>query len=249
VPGLQACNSYSTSENDFGSGGLGGDAGIDGGVSLAGSDGYFGGGGGGGAAQCAGLTGCGGMQGAGGAGGFGGGGGAGGSWPGGLAGAGGNGGFGGGAGVNGLGLEAAAVGLPGFGAGAAVANAGGGGGAGFGGAIFIRSGHLDLHHVVFASNVANGGASLHGESGKGKGAALYVLRTLSNANGNDQGLPATLPTVAGCGNSLSANAASDAGNVNADNADVFGADRTGLTLVCGDRIFADTGDAPWDNAK
>jgi hypothetical protein len=184
------------------------------------------------------------MQGAGGDGGFGGGGGARGSWPGGLAGAGGNGGFGGGAGVNGLGLEAAAVGFPGFGAGAAVANAGGGGGAGFGGAIFIRSGHLDLHHVVFATNVANGGVSLHGESGQGKGAALYVLRTLGNANGNDQGMPATLPTVTGCGNSLSANAASDAGIVNTDNADVFGADRTGLTLTCGDRIFADTGDSP-----
>jgi len=77
-----------------------------------------------------------------------------------------------------------------------------------------------------------------------KGGAIFALSDLANANGNDEGMPSTLPVVTGCANAFVDNLAPDAGSGNRDNADVFGADRTGLALDCGERIFADGFDLP-----
>jgi hypothetical protein len=117
---------------------------------------------------------------------------------------------------------------------------GGGGGGGLGGAIFIRSGHLDMQNSSFTSNTATGGgANANANPGQGKGGAIFVVHILGNANANDQGMPTALPTVSGCQNTLSGDSASDAGTTPRDNADTFGVDQVGLTLACNDRIFAD----------
>jgi hypothetical protein len=163
-------------------------------------------------------------QGTGGSGGFGGGGGFGsGELGGGLSGGlgfgfGGNGGFGGGGGgaIGGGGLF---IGLPkggkgGFGGGdgdaAAFLSPGSkeigtttpGGGAGFGGAIFIRSGSLTLTNTTLTNNSATGGnigapnGNFNATNGLGLGGAIFVMNTTTNTNGNNQGMPTTLPIVA-----------------------------------------------------
>lgn len=55
----------------------------------------------------------------------------------------------------------------------------------------------------------------------------------------DEGMPADLPTVTGCGNSFSNSTAADAAATSSDNVHTFGADLAGLVLACGDRIFFD----------
>jgi hypothetical protein len=223
----------------FGGGGGGGAAPGTSYQSTPGASGGFGGGGGGGA-------GSGGMfnnfdiGSSGGDGGFGGGGGAGGNATSSNGGSGGMGGFGGGGGSNG---QMAAFGLGGFGGGDAAE--GGGGGAGFGAAIFIRSGHLDVVNSQFSFNTSTHGMSSNNvDHGLAKGAAIFAVDVLVNGNGNIQGMPAALPTVTGCADTFANSTAADAGSSNTDNADVFGADRTGLTLACDDRIFADSFDPP-----
>jgi hypothetical protein len=204
-----------------------------------GGSGGFGGGGGGGAGTLNGGT-----AGVGGAGGFGGGGGVGGS-SGTTAGAGGSGGFGAGGGTNGRGETGSGSGAGGFGGGDAIFNAvGGGGGAGLGGAIFIRSGNLNLQNTAFLANTATRGTSTTGNPSFGKGGAVFALHILSETNGNNQGMPTALPRVTGCGNYFpppgTLNTASDAGTSSRDNADTFGVDKSGLELIsCLDRIFAD----------
>ena len=84
----------------------------------------------------------------------------------------------------------------------------------------------------------------NGGHGLAKGAAVFALNILTNANGNDQGMPAALPQVTGCANTFGSSTAPDAGTGNRDNVDVFGADRLGLTLACGDRVFTDGFDPP-----
>jgi hypothetical protein len=135
---------------------------------------------------------------------------------------GGNGGFGGGGGNFGLlgsvdksppdygssyRLNASIIGSPGlggFGGGNAgsVAN-GSGGGAGMGGAIFVRAGSLSLNNTHFTENRVAGGR-VHQwledyedkpQAGQALGAAIFVLHTLNNPNGNNQGMPDALPTV------------------------------------------------------
>jgi len=145
----------------------------------------------------------------------------------------------GGAGSNGAGEGGSSVGAAGLFGGAATLNGGGGGGGGIGGAIFIRTGSLDLQNTLFDQNASSGGASALGSGGQGKGGAIAVLADLGNGNGNDQGMPSVLPTITGCANAFSANSASDAGTSIRDNADVYGIDRVALTLACGDGIFAD----------
>jgi hypothetical protein len=219
-----------------GGGGAGGANGLN--PSQPGAYGGFGGGGGGGAG--AGNPTNSNTAGAAGAGGFGGGGGAGGSTdvnPG-VIGSGGNGGFGGGAGAGGIGQFTGTPGTGGFGGGGVV-ESGGGGGAGFGGAIFIRSGSLDLQSSTFTSNTATRGTASPGGAGLGKGGAVFALHITTNTNGNDLGMPAVLPTVTGCANGFSANTADDQGAATRDNNDAFGVDSAGLALECGDRIFAD----------
>jgi len=230
------------SAGGFSSGG-GGGGGSTGGsfASQPGGGGGFGGGGGGGAGQC---SNAGGAAGIGASGGFGGGGGAGGSFVNAPGVSGGGGGFGGGGGANGYGEGAASVAGGGFGGGDAAlisfATAGGGGGGGLGGAVFIRSGHLDVQNSTFSSNAATGGgANANANPGQGKGGAIFAVHILAEANGNDQGMPAALPTVSGCANTFNGNSAVDAGTTHLDNADTFGADQVGLALACNDRIFAD----------
>jgi len=99
-------------------------------------------------------------------------------------------------------------------------------GAGMGGAIFVRAGQLSLTNVAFESNSAYGGYNhpdivevivepidgpllveqpmilerkiMPVESAAGYGGALFVMHTLENGNGNDQGMPSVLPTVSMC---------------------------------------------------
>jgi len=219
----------------FGGGGGGGAGSPSSSVaSQAGAPGGFGGGGGGGAG--AGGTTNSTIPGAGADGGFGGGGGGGGSS--GFehgGGSGGDGGFGAGAGAGGTGTYYGGAGAPGFGGGG-VFESGGGGGAGFGGAIFIRSGRLDLVNNVFENNSSEIG-STSGYPGLAKGGAVFALHILHNASGNDQGMPATLPTVTGCANTFTTNDAADAGNTDLDNVSTFGTSRNRLKASC-DVVFA-----------
>jgi len=110
--------------------------------------------------------------------------------------------------------------------------------------IFIRAGSLDLQNTFFDQNASSGGASALGSGGQGKGGAIAALTDIDDGNGNNQGMPAALPVVTGCENTFNSSTSSHAGTANDDNADVFGADSLGLTLGCGDRVFADDFDAP-----
>ncbi len=185
-PGATAGTAGNTTGGNggFGGGGGGGAAG-----GFGGAAGDFGGGGGGtGAAAADG----------GGAGGFGGGGGGGID----LGGAGGLGGGGGGAGYG----SGAAGGLHG-GAGIGV---NGGGGAGLGGALFVRSGRVNLINTRFSANSTSGGAGAgSGERGLGKGGALYA------APGSTVVSADTAPLFGG-------NTAQDGGSDAADNQNLYG---------------------------
>lgn len=222
----------------MGGGGGGGGGGNPSNTSKPGGAGGFGGGGGGGAGICT-QSGCPTIAGAGASGGFGGGGGAGGSAGNAVgAGNGGNAGFGGGAAAGGLGNPSGVNGGAGFGGGG-VSEGGGGAGGGFGGAVFVRAGHVTIGNSKFYGNAATGGTGLVGFSGVGKGGAIAAIPSIDNGNGNNQGMPTALPSIAGCANAFSENGSGSAGSTSRDNVDTFGVDRTGLTLTCGDRIFAD----------
>ncbi|MCF3592380.1 DUF4347 domain-containing protein, partial [Planktothrix agardhii 1029] len=190
-------SNYGGSAGVGGSGGAGGFGGGGGeGNNVNGGAGGFGGGGGGG-------NGSGGGNAQGGAGGFGGGGGG-----GYRASTGAAGGYGGGAGAGGS--VGGAGGVGGTFAGNGINNGGfGGGGAGLGGAIFVRQGSLTLNNTVFNNNTATGGSSTN--NGQGKGGALFVMQSLTNRNGNNQGMPTVLPTVTGTNVFGTANTAANAG--------------------------------------
>ncbi|MEG4225653.1 MULTISPECIES: DUF4347 domain-containing protein, partial [unclassified Microcoleus] len=158
--------------------------------------------------------------------------------------AGGRGGFGGGGG----GWGNTSFGLGGYGGGGGGSNStnggnfGGGGsgyryggsGAGLGGAIFIRQGALTLNNTAFTNNTATGGTGA--SPGQGKGGAIFAMQSLTNANGNNQGMPTALPIVTsfGLGATFTSNtAANQAGTPaattsangvgnNQDNNDVYG---------------------------
>jgi hypothetical protein len=77
-----------------------------------------------------------------------------------------------------------------------------GAGAGFGGAIFIRSGSLTLTNTTLTNNSATGGTNTTGvtfdglsTNGQGLGGAIFVMNNTTNTNGNNQGMPTTLPIV------------------------------------------------------
>ena len=168
---------------------------------------------------------------------------------------GGSGGFGGGAG-------AGYYGRGGFGGGNS--GGGGGGGGGFGGAIFVRSGTLNLTNTSFSNNTATGGtgASNGASNGQGLGGAIFALSSLTNTNGNNQGFPSTLPIVTFFGSPTfsSNNAANDAtttpgfglGNLFDDN-DLYGSQYVGGTTIAldsGNLVITDTGNsANSDNLK
>lgn len=67
----------------------------------------------------------------------------------------------------------------------------GGDGAGLGGALFVRSGSLSLTNTTFARNSAEKG----GGNAQGLGGAIFVLDRTDNGNGNNQGMPSSLPNV------------------------------------------------------
>ncbi|MEL7331986.1 MAG: calcium-binding protein [Cyanobacteria bacterium J06560_2] len=69
----------------------------------------------------------------------------------------------------------------------------GGGGAGLGGGIFIRTGSLNLIDTEFFYNSAVGGFGYN--YGQGLGGAVFALHTTQNTNGNNLGMPDTLPIV------------------------------------------------------
>ncbi|MFN6500753.1 MAG: calcium-binding protein [Nostoc sp. DedQUE01] len=190
----------------FGSTGGGGSSGGAGGTAGGGNGGFGGGGGGGGSVQF--------NSGMGGNGGYGGGGG------GGLSGyyggptgyfaggAGGAGGFGGGAGGAGT-----------FGGGG---NSIGGGGGGLGGGIFVRSGSLTLNNTSFTNNTARGGTGF--QSGQGLGGGIFIMQSLTNPNGNNQGMPTVLPTVNSVGSqpTFSGNTAANDAGTPTNNDNVYG---------------------------
>ena len=123
---------------------------------------------------------------------------------------GGDGGFGGSAGDS---YKALIHGEPGFGANRIF-------GAGMGGAVFVRSGVVSFNNVRFTGNQAAGGFNQF-SSAQGLGGALFILHTLSNSNGNNRGMPSTLPYVDACGLQFFTNSAtSDSGTAN-NNDDVF----------------------------
>ena len=222
------------------SGGFGGGGGGAAGAALlyaqapSGADGGFGGGGGGGG----GASGSEGGGGNGGLGGFGGGGGGGGGGDF-FVGSGGNGGFGAGGGGSGISNGGSGNGgVGGFGGGDAEGG-GSGSGAGFGGAIFIRTGTLDLVNTSFTqSTAANGPASGGAGPALAKGGAVFALASLTPANGNKQGYPDELPTVTGCNVVFNGSVAASAADTDTDNVDTYGVSRAGLIDNVCDGIFA-----------
>ncbi|WP_216670796.1 beta strand repeat-containing protein, partial [Microcoleus asticus] len=153
--------------------------------------------------------------GAGGGGGFGGGGGYGfgGGGGGGFGGGGGYGFGGGGGGGYGGGGGGGYGGVPGQGGrfggnGAGPVGNSGGGGAGLGGAIFIRQGSLTLNNATFSSNLAAPGGG-YNRRGQGKGGAIFAMTSLTNSNGNNQGMPSALPTVRTLGATFTGNTATN----------------------------------------
>ncbi|MBD2512414.1 hypothetical protein H6G91_35260 [Nostoc muscorum FACHB-395] len=183
---------YRNDSGDFGNGGNGG-------YRVSGGNGGFGGGGG---QADRGVSG-----GNGGNGGFGGGGGG-----GGRRGNGGYGGYGGGGGYRGT---DGSNGNGGYGTSTNILRSGSTAGAGMGGAIFIRSGSLALNSVNLNNNSASGGSGKNIPlNGKGLGGALFIMQRTSNTNGNNQGMPTTLPTVVSEGTqpTYSGNSASNNNN-------------------------------------
>jgi hypothetical protein len=101
-----------------------------------------------------------------------------------------------------------------------------------GGAIFIRQGTLILNNATFTGNTATGGTG--NNPGQGKGGAIFAMQSLTNTNGNNQGMPTALPTVTSFGATFTDNtAANQAGTPaattpangvgnNQDNNDVYG---------------------------
>ena len=165
-----------------------------GGAGVSGGAGGFGGGGGN--SSLGGRNGGNGGFGGGGGSGFGGysyGGGYGGGYGGSNGGGGGYGGGGGGGGYDGVPGQGGSFG----GNGADPAGSSGGGGAALGGAIFMRQGSLTLNNATFNSNTALPGDGPR--PGQGKGGAIFAMQSLTNANGNNQGMPTALPTVTSFG--------------------------------------------------
>ncbi|NER35145.1 MAG: DUF4347 domain-containing protein [Oscillatoria sp. SIO1A7] len=131
----------------------------------------------------------------------------------------GTGGYGGYGGGGGKSKGSRAPGPGGFGAGNGSRGGQGGGGAGLGGAIFIRSGSLTLKNATFTNNSTTGGTGF--QNGQGKGGAIFIMQSTTNSNGNNQGMPATIPVVNATA-TFSGNAAADDAGSATDNDDVFG---------------------------
>ncbi|MHC5738897.1 calcium-binding protein [Nostoc sp.] len=202
---------------------------------TVGGPGGFGGGGGGNLPTGGKLGGPGGFGGGGGSGNLAGG-------PGGFGGGGGSGGFGGTDGGYGGGGSNGAKG--GFGGGSGSSFTESNGGAGMGGAIFIRSGSLALNSVNLNNNraIGGGGSTELTKNGKGLGGALFIMKSTTNTNGNNQGMPTTLPTVVSEGTmpTYSGNSASDDTGVTDNNDNVFGTLNTVADPNASNQLFTGT---------
>ena len=121
--------------------------------------------------------------------------------------AGANGGFGGGGGTSQYGYG---NGDPGFGGAQEDAAA-------FGGGIFIRSGQLNIINSSLSANRA----SNQNTQGEAFGGALFIMHTLTNNNGKNQGMPSTLPAVTLCGVQFSSNVADTTPQTFDNNNNVF----------------------------
>jgi hypothetical protein len=161
----------------------------------------------------------------------------------GTSGDGGSGGFGAGGGGAGFDTpgsgKAGANGAGGFGGGAGGASSSGsfgGGGAGLGGALFVRSGNVSIRNSTFGNNLVAGGENggTPAVDGLAKGGAIFALDDLeANANGNDRGMPASLPRVTGCNNEFFQNTVTPfPPGTDTDNSDTFGVSRERLTADC-----------------
>ncbi len=146
---------------------------------------------------------------------------------------GGNGGFGGGGGYTlDFGLSLYFGGKGGFGAGGGKAwenspndgEAGFGGdgqnSAGMGGAIFIRSGSVDFLNSEIHNSSATKNNSTPNQA-EAFGGGIFVLHTLQNTNGNNQGMPASLPAVKICDLWFDGNQAETAPQSSNNNNDYF----------------------------
>ncbi|MBD2561393.1 MULTISPECIES: beta strand repeat-containing protein [Nostoc] len=143
---------------------------------------------------------------------------------------GGNGGYGAGGGsFGGIGGYGSG-GSGGFAAGNGNSSGQGGGGAGLGGGIFVRSGSLTLSNTSFNNNTATGGTGAN--SGQGLGGAIFIMQSLTNTNGNNQGMPTALPTVDSLGNpTFSSNSAANDAGTPTNNNDVYGTINVTSTVV------------------
>ena len=90
----------------------------------------------------------------------------------------------------------------------------GGGGAGLGGAIFLKSGRLILHHTEFDHNAAIAGIGAH--PGEGKGGAIFSVPGADDRTANLKVISLGEPPV------FHQNQAASADNTPQDNADLFG---------------------------
>ncbi|MEM1278444.1 MAG: Ig-like domain-containing protein [Cyanobacteria bacterium P01_H01_bin.152] len=126
-----------------------------------------------------------------------------------------------------------ANGRGGFGAGDALATSidaprFSGGGAGLGGAIFVRSGTLNVTNSRFTNNQAIGGAgraaATNIDDGSGFGGAIFAItdEALQNHRGSDRGLPTDTPTVTVDGNTQFNGNTSQAADGNTIEDDIFG---------------------------
>jgi len=129
---------------------------------------------------------------------------------------GGYGGFGAGGGTNGY--APSNDGLAGFGGSGQQA-------AGFGGALFVRSGQLILEAVQFNNNHAKGNGAA-----AGLGGAMFVQHITSQANGNNQGMPDSIPRVFGCSATFSNNSADTDPDTSLNNDDWFDLANTQIGL-------------------
>ncbi|WP_158680283.1 calcium-binding protein [Nostoc sp. 'Lobaria pulmonaria (5183) cyanobiont'] len=99
----------------------------------------------------------------------------------------------------------------------------GGGGAGLGGGIFVRSGSLTLSKTSFTNNTATGGTASESNSGLGLGGGIFIIQSLTNTNGNNQGMPTVLPTVTAVNNpTFSGNRAANDAGTSTNNDNVYG---------------------------
>ena len=125
----------------------------------------------------------------------------------------------------------------------------GGSGAGFGGGLFIRSGSLTLTNSTFTNNTATGGTGV--SNGQGLGGAIFAMKSTTNTNGNNTGMPTVLPTVTLNSVQFSNNDADNANDnipsgtitsgTDLNNNDVFGNTIVGNTIEVSNANNAPTG--------